>query len=49
MALGKAKEAEERFAQALVLFRQLADQQGEAQVLSSMSSARRGATAVVTS
>lgn len=46
MALGQA--AEEFFAEALVLFRQLADQQGEAQVLSSMS-AGSGTTAVVTS
>lgn len=47
MALGQLKEAEELFTEALVLFRQLADQQGESQVLSSISTVGPRANAAV--
>jgi hypothetical protein len=47
MALDQLDEAAELFTAALILFRQLGDQQGETQVLSSISTAgRRTNTAV---
>jgi hypothetical protein len=49
MALGQLNEAEELFGKALVLFRQLGDQEGETKVLSCISTASGRANAVVKS